>query len=428
MSRLRWMYAGLFGLAVLSFAPTIPAGFMWDDHVMIEGNKSIQRIGAATLKEAFSDDVFDGNGNEYYRPLQTVMNMIDFKIWGLNPVGFHLTNLLFHAASALLLFAIFAQFFERQLAFITAAFFAVHPIVVEQLLIIAGRAELMSLMFMLLAIYLALLKKPWALVVAACAYACACLSKESGVVFPALLFLLGWFDKKARVPKVAYIGFAVVLVMFLILRRMGVAEEIFFTPKEFFISMFRDMPTIFLEYVRILLFPIDLHSHRRMEFKLPFMYLSPVFFVLAGVIAWRHRSRLAAFSAAWFLAGMAPKIPALITNSLMLDHWGYISGIGVYLLLANAVQRRRLVCAGIILFWVGLSWHSALQRNSDKKLYAQALRYPTSSTVRANLALIYLQEGNMAEAKPLVEQALRLNPDHALARTLEKIISSSPQN
>jgi tetratricopeptide (TPR) repeat protein len=412
-------------LGFLSFAPTLRVGFIWDDHEMIEKNPYITSITVANIRHAFGADVFDGKGNAYYRPLQTVMNMIDYAVWGQRSFGFHLTNLLFHLAAAALLFSVLALIFEFRLALVTASFFAVHPIVVEQLIIIAGRAEFMSMAFLLLALRLALVKKPWAYVLAGGAYLLACLSKESGVMFPAFLFLIGLYDKKWRTPWKAYAGYAVVLIGFLMLRRAVVAEEIHLSVGELSLALVRDMPTIFLEYIRVLLFPVDLHSHRRMMFRLPFLYLSPLFFVLIGVALWRRRSRVGLFAAAWFLMGMLPKIPALASNSLMLDHWGYMSGVGVYLLLAAVVQSSWFAVGGIILFWTLLSWRSISQRNTDTKLYEQALRYPTSSIVRSNLALMYTKEGRFDEAEALVDEALDMNPQNEHAQRVKAFISSS---
>jgi tetratricopeptide (TPR) repeat protein len=123
--------------------------------------------------------------------------------------------------------------------------------------------------------------------------------------------------------------------------------------------------------------------------------------------------------------GMLPKIPALASNSLMLDHWGYMSGVGVYLLLAAVVQSSWFAVGGIILFWTLLSWRSISQRNTDTKLYEQALRYPTSSIVRSNLALMYTKEGRFDEAEALVDEALDMNPQNEHAQRVKAFISSS---
>ena len=134
-------------LALSAYWPTLRMGFLWDDHVMIEANPSLRHWSSPTSNRIFTPDPFNGHGDPYYRPLQTLANRCDYTLWGLHPFGYHLTNLAFHAGQrrpgrrtrhrARLWPACGAP---------AGCLFAVHPIVVEQLMIIAGRAELMTLL------------------------------------------------------------------------------------------------------------------------------------------------------------------------------------------------------------------------------------------------------------------------------------------
>src|SRR5262245_31128090 len=83
-------------LALLSFGRVLTVGFLWDDHEMIEKNPVIKSVSAESFRHIFTHDVFEGHGDRYYRPVQSLTYMIDFAIWGLRPFGFHLTNLCFH--------------------------------------------------------------------------------------------------------------------------------------------------------------------------------------------------------------------------------------------------------------------------------------------------------------------------------------------
>src|SRR3989338_8816354 len=104
MRRLSRRYQLMIGvLALTAYAPTLRMGFLWDDHVMIEANPALHQWSWQNLKHDFTTDVFDHQGDPYYRPAQTLMNRLDYTLWGARPVGFHLTNLLFHLANALLI-------------------------------------------------------------------------------------------------------------------------------------------------------------------------------------------------------------------------------------------------------------------------------------------------------------------------------------
>ena len=102
------------------------------------------------LHHDFTTDVFDGHGDPYYRPAQTLLNRIDFTLWKLRPFGYHLTNFLGHVGNCLMTVELGVLLGLTPMgAFLAGTLVAVHPIVVEQLMIIAGRAEIFGLLMTL---------------------------------------------------------------------------------------------------------------------------------------------------------------------------------------------------------------------------------------------------------------------------------------
>lgn len=411
--------------ALLSFAPTLTVGeFLWDDHVMIERNPALREVSLTNVAHAFSDDVFDGKGDEYFRPLQTLQNLVDYQVWGLRPLGYHLTNLAYHVAAACLLYVLFRRLFGAgSLALIPALFFAVHPIVIEQLLIIAGRAEIMSLAFTLAALVCAVRDGRGAFALSLVLYALACLSKESGIAFPLFLLAVGWLEPRYRVGWMRYAGYGLVAAGYLVLRSFAVSSDYVTHLKDVSpLLVLRDFPLILVDYVRVILLPLDLHSHRQISqagWTLGLGYAG------AGLIAfacWRIGDKRFTFAWLWFLVGLAPKIPLLLVqlplpHRNMLDHWVYPSAVGVFLVLALGISRvrSRTVAAALVavplLLWCGVSWVNAAGRGTDKGMYLWALRYPTSAVVRHNLALLYEAEGSLGQAESLADEALEMEPD-----------------
>lgn len=409
-------------MAAIAFWPTLKIGFMWDDHEMIERNPAVQSVSAANIKRAFQGDVFDGKGDPYFRPLQTLFNMADHAVWGLHPFGYHLTNLLLHIGAALLLFVCFRRIFNDEWKpLLIALFFAVHPIIVEQLLIIAGRAELMAALFTFGAMALAFQKNNLAYALSVIGCFLACLSKESGAAMPLFLALAGWYNPDLRLPVKRYIGYAAAVLLYFYLRARAVGPAPLF-PGTMALADFlvRDLPTIALTYLRVLIFPFDLHSHRRMAFQQMWMYLSPL--LLTGTLAFClfKKWRWGLFAIGWFLVGLAPKLPLLATNGLMLDHWAYICGPALFIAIVFLAPQLWAPWA-FMAVWIGLGHWNIQLRNTDKKLYLHALKFPTSSTVRYNLGLIYYLEGNPAEALPLFRASLAMNPDSLPAMSLEAL-------
>ncbi|MEI7482123.1 MAG: hypothetical protein WCK75_07220 [Elusimicrobiota bacterium] len=151
--------AALLLAVFAAFGATLHLGFIWDDHQFIEANPYIKSWTMANLRHAFLSDPFNQALN-YYRPFQTLSNMLDFSLWRLDPFGYHLTNILFHAAASLLVFALMGELgLSGSAAFLTALLFAVNPTVIEQLIIVAGRAELATSAFTLASVLLFLRKK-----------------------------------------------------------------------------------------------------------------------------------------------------------------------------------------------------------------------------------------------------------------------------
>ncbi len=152
LSRTR-MLLGLVLLTVLAYGNTTQNGFLWDDQPHIVENSHIRNH--YYLGIVFRSDLFhspSATAVPYYRPMQTVSYMADYALWGLNPFGYHLTNLALHLGCVLLLTLLVEQFSQnRWLAGGVAAVFAVHPVLTNAVAYVAGRADSLAFGFMLAA-------------------------------------------------------------------------------------------------------------------------------------------------------------------------------------------------------------------------------------------------------------------------------------
>lgn len=133
---------------------------------------------------------------KYYRPIAVLSYSIDYFIWKLNPVGYHLTNLIIHIIVTLSVFFLIYTLTSRYLsAWLAAIIFAIHPIHIEVIPAIARRQETMATLFTLLA-FLFFLKylrsishKMFLLSLSAFSYFLALGSKEAGILFLPLIFI-----------------------------------------------------------------------------------------------------------------------------------------------------------------------------------------------------------------------------------------------
>jgi tetratricopeptide (TPR) repeat protein len=170
-------------------------GFVdFDDPQYVVANPHVrQGLSAAGLRWALTAQVAAN-----WQPLTLVSHMLDVQLYGLNPKGHHLTSLLLHLATVLLLFAVLHRMTGRPLrSAAVAALFAVHPLRVESVAWVAERKDLLCGLFWMLtlAAYLRYVRAPSAgryLLVAA-AFTASLTAKAMAVTLPAILLLLDFW-------------------------------------------------------------------------------------------------------------------------------------------------------------------------------------------------------------------------------------------
>ncbi len=135
----------LLVLAVCAvYLPALRAGFVWNDDTYVTDNPTLD--GLAGLKLIWTEP----KANEQYYPMVFTSYWIEKRLWGLAPLGYHLVNVLLHAASALLLWALLARL-SLPAAGWAAALFALHPMCVESVAWVTERKNTLSMFLSLLA-------------------------------------------------------------------------------------------------------------------------------------------------------------------------------------------------------------------------------------------------------------------------------------
>ena len=162
-----------------------------DDPIYVTENSHIQSgFTLEGIRWAFSTTYA-----EFWHPLTWLSLMLDYKLYGLNAGGYHLTNLILHILSTLLLFWLFNRMTGMiwRSAFI-AAFFALHPLHVESVAYISERKDVLSIFFWMLTLclYIYYTEKPVIkryLLVLFC-FVCGLMSKAMVVTLPVVMILL----------------------------------------------------------------------------------------------------------------------------------------------------------------------------------------------------------------------------------------------
>lgn len=183
------------GLVVAVYHPVRDHEFVnYDDHLYVVDNpKHHAGLSLDTLVESFTTP-YETN----WIPLTWVSLQIDYALYGDDPMGYHLTNVALHAASAVLLLLALARMTGAPLrSGFVAAVFALHPLHVESVAWVSERKDTLSGLFWMLALlaYARHAERPragrYALVVAA--YALALLAKPMAITLPFALLLLDYW-------------------------------------------------------------------------------------------------------------------------------------------------------------------------------------------------------------------------------------------
>ena len=189
--------------ALMAFAGTLAFEFVWDDTLLIQRSYQLHdwRDLWPALATHFWAEVQEAS--HYYRPFITFTFFLDLQVWGLNPLGFHLTNVLAHLATSLAVLALAWRLTRRRVAAGGAGvLFALHPLHSESVAFVSGRTDIFATLFFLTAVlgyarWRDTGRPLWAAGSLA-AFFLALTSKEVAVVLPLVLALYDWARDRRR--------------------------------------------------------------------------------------------------------------------------------------------------------------------------------------------------------------------------------------
>src|SRR5688572_26604288 len=233
-----WLYAVLFGIALLVYANTLSHDYVLDDEVVIVKNQFVNQ-GIKGIGSIFSEDSFAGYGRVgegqdvveggRYRPLSLAFFALIYSIFGLNPVIYHLLAIMIFAMTCLMLYRVLLIMFKDrsyhiEIAWLTTLLFIVHPVHTEVVANIKGCDEQLALFFGLASLFAVF--KWWDqkgirwMLLSGVFLLLACLAKENAIMLVFIIPLAIFFFRQAGLKDVfryAAPGF-IAAVLFVIIR------------------------------------------------------------------------------------------------------------------------------------------------------------------------------------------------------------------
>src|SRR5881296_1893096 len=453
-----WLVPALIALVTFAaFLPVLQNQFVdWDDQRNFLDNHHYRGLGWTHLRWMWTTHL------GHYIPLTWMTLGLDYLLWGMNPVGYHLTNLLLHAANAVVFFFVVRRLLARALpspsehgyalavsSGVAALVFAIHPLRVESVAWVTERRDVLSGLFYLVAILLYLRAcegmargRGWYWLSVA-VFVCALLSKSMVVNLPIVLLILdvyplrclggvvGWWSAPARrvyVEKIPFVLLAAAAAAIALMAQLSHDTMVSVVQLSglgrLAVSMYGVSFYLWKTVAPVNLSPLYELPPTMNPWAMPFI-LSYGLVLAITAIALALRRRVPGLVAAW-LAYIVVLVPVLgifqSGSQIAADRYTYLAGLGLAILagvpLSSCWQATRFMITGpalCALVALGvLTWDQVHVWHDSEKLWAHALAIdPKSSVAQFGLGRALADQGKLAEAIDHYRLAVQIKPNYA---------------
>lgn len=460
---------GLFALGFLTYAPSLNNQLLWDDEQFIYNNSYVKEFAVGKI---FTTNTLAGAGeiSNYYRPLTTLSFAIDHQFWGLNPIGFHLTNTIVHASAGALLFLLLTSLgMSKKPAMVVSAIFLTHPLQTEAVVYANSRGDSLFTFFMLLGLlsFSYFLQKKqltfklynlrWQtsqntlFFLTVFFFIASLLAKEIAMGSILLYILVCAFlhiSKKKTTAPIVLATLTGILLIYGALRTtvLQFKEQInLFAGTAYGDSVIVRLATfckVLLIYISLIFAPFNLHMERDTDFVLSIFspYTVAVLVLLTAVVVVsrlefvKKKTVWIGFGFAWFLGMLLPISGIFPINDVIYEHWLYVPLIGFVITLYGMISFGLFLLKKpwpkmgtyLLLFLIGCYVLLTIKQNylwgKATRFYPYILQYNETARIHNNLAMAYADEQQLEKAISHYQRAIEINDrypqtHHNLART-----------
>lgn len=433
-----YLWLGIpFLASILVYIGALSNDFVeWDDNRYVYDNPELGKWNLNAWKYFLGKYVM---GN--WHPLTMMSLSLDKTLFGLDPSGFHATNLFFHGInSALVALLAFKLLNQKNLAILAGLLFAVHPLHTESVAWVSERKDVLYTLGTLAALsyWHSWLKseKQNHLGYAFLFFALACLAKAQAVVMPMLALLItAWEkpdffkDKKHLLSLAPFFLMALVIgIVAIDAQRDGGNVRVFrdYTwLEQFLIAIYGLFLYLYKTLVPIqqsAYYPYPVKTEGLLEWS---YYVAPV--VLAGMIwltlKFSRNQKIVWFGAGFFLIAILPVLQILPVGETMIsERYYYLPSAGLFILMAWALiklpipqQAQSAISALLILGFGFLCYNRVGIWNNTYSLFLDVMhKHENVPVAYNNIANQFSKDKKYALAIPLYHKALSIRPTYAI--------------
>jgi tetratricopeptide (TPR) repeat protein len=436
--------AAIIVATVLAYLPALHAGFIWDDDKYVTENAML------TVPDGMKQIWFSAHYQSQYFPLVYTTLRFERALWGLNPMGYHIVNILLHVLNALLVWMLLRRLAIPG-AWLAAALWALHPVQVESVAWITELKNTQSTLFFMLAVLAWLrftdrhtTRRWWFYVGAFLLQAMALFSKTTACTLPAALLLVVWWRGEAigwrRIAQVVpflVLGVAMGLVSVWWEGHMGNYQEESGAGFGWLERLLIATRALWF-YAGKLLWPATLtfiYPKWEINARVPMQYAGliacvAVAWLLCYQRKWIGRGVIAGVT--FFVATLSPLLGFIwlytFRYSFVADHYQYVASLGLLAIAGAAIHSVcgwlekgkpfvRPVLYGALLVALGvLTWRQCgMYRDAETLWRTTLVRNPACWMAHINLGLILARQGRLEEAITHYREALLLEPGNTTA-------------
>jgi tetratricopeptide (TPR) repeat protein len=456
-SRTGWVVAAIITCLVLViYWNSLQNDFVnWDDPGLIIRNQRIRTLDWQNMLE-----IFTPKKSSTFQPIRVLSYAIDYRIWKFNPIGYHITNLLFYILTCItVFFSIWklstnlrkgvSECSHQRAAFFGSLLFAAHPVHVEAVTWLSARKEVLHGFFFFLAFYLYLRgkeeegrEKVILLSLVLLAFLLAVLSKPSAVVFPAVLLIYEialikdrWFDFVKRnwffLLLSIFISLIFVIILIEVMLEAGGIKP--YRGGSFFNNLLASF-YIFLNNIKLLTTTLNYSAAYTIRIfysvlSLQTLLVVGVISLLFGLSVWSlKKTKIFFFSFFFLFVTLLPYLNIVPISTLLADRYLFIPsfsfcfllGIGFDKFYSATVKRfsegfLKLLSVVVFLFLLGGYSFITFQQNkvweNSYTLWSDAVeKYPESNEANALMGVVYMNLGMDEKAAKYLEKAVQILP------------------
>jgi tetratricopeptide (TPR) repeat protein len=445
----RWAVPGvclfLAAIVLLVFGRTLRCGFVnFDDDTNVYENSHVtDGLSVPGITRAFVRTQIG-----HWDPLTTISHLLDCQLYGLHPWGHHLTNVLLHGTSAILLFLLLKRLTRSfWCSAFAAALWAIHPLRVESVAWISERKDVLSGVFFMLTLlayesYVRKGRELWRYLLVMALFACGLMSKSMLVTLPVVLLLLDWwplerFGKPAdwrraaplireKLPMFALSGLMAVVQVLSAHGTIVALDKLPFSQRlaNAFIS--------YIVYIREIFWPFNLAVFYPYPNRLPLweaaLALAALIAITGGCYLLRRKCPWLLMGWLWYVVMLVPVIGIVQAGELArADRYTYLPQIGLCVMLAwiGAALTAKLhlprwapgmLSIGAIVALMTVAFHQISYWDDSETLWSHALACTDNNRIaHNNLGNVLAEKGELDQALAHFQAALKIKPDFAEA-------------